>query len=293
LSYFAKSGTSGNDLKSLLAFQKDKIMSGVPTGMNLGFDRPVERDRDRSRDSRQANPVRTGNKTVDSAVNKTVNNAGRWVWPVLIALAVILGVYYFTRTPDRNQSEKRVASSTAARNDRDYSSATTDRNERPMASTSTSRSMGSSTTISLPNGKTINAPASGFEYKLNNWLSDKSNKVDKTTWFNFDRLSFQNGRATVLPESREQLENVAEILKAYPSVKLKIGGYTDNVGNESANMKLSDQRANAVKNELVKMGIASSRLDAEGYGSQFPAASNDTDQGKMQNRRVAVRVTQK
>jgi outer membrane protein OmpA-like peptidoglycan-associated protein len=117
--------------------------------------------------------------------------------------------------------------------------------------------------------------------------------VDKTTWFNFDRLLFDSGKATLRPESQEQLQNMAEILKAYPKVELKIGGYTDNVGNPAYNLRLSDQRAKTVKNELVKKGIASQRLNAEGYGEKFPVASNATDEGKAQNRRIAVRVTKK
>jgi len=90
----------------------------------------------------------------------------------------------------------------------------------------------------------------------------------------------------------QEVRNIAEILKAYP-IDLKIGGYTDNVGKEASNQKLSANRATSVVNALVAMGIDAKRLAPEGYGSQFPIASNDTEEGRAQNRRIAVRVTKK
>ena len=132
----------------------------------------------------------------------------------------------------------------------------------------------------------------GIEMNLVNFIkSDKA--VDKTTWFDFDRLTFNTGKATLKPESQEQLKNVADVLKAYPNVTVKLGGYTDNVGDAGSNMKLSAERAASVKAELVGMGIADSRLDAEGYGQEHAVASNDTEAGRAQNRRIAIRVTKK
>ena len=121
--------------------------------------------------------------------------------------------------------------------------------------------------------------------------SDKA--VDKTTWFNFDRLLFETGKTTLKPESQEQLKNVAEILKTFPKVTLKVGGYTDNTGDANANLKLSADRAASVAQELVKLGVADARLDSEGYGDQYPVGDNATEEGRAKNRRIALRVTQK
>ena len=96
-----------------------------------------------------------------------------------------------------------------------------------------------------------------------------------------------------MAKSNEQLVNLSEILAAFPNAKLKIGGYTDNTGDEAANMKLSADRANAVRNALMLMGMDGARLEAEGYGSQHPVADNATDEGRAKNRRIAVRVTAK
>lgn len=145
----------------------------------------------------------------------------------------------------------------------------------------------------LPSGIELNIPEFGIENNLVKFIEDPNKPVDKTTWFNFDRLLFDTGKATLKPASQEQLKNMAEILKAYPQVELKLGGYTDNTGSADVNKKLSQDRADSVKRELVKLGIAASRLDAEGYGQEHPVASNDTAEGRAQNRRIAVRVTKK
>ena len=145
----------------------------------------------------------------------------------------------------------------------------------------------------LPDGIELNIPANGLETKLIDFIADQSKVVDKTTWFTFDRLQYETGSATLRPESREQLQNIAAILKAYPTVNLKIGGYTDNTGNAATNKKLSQSRAEAAMTELVRLGVAQDRLEAEGYGQEHPVASNATEAGRAQNRRTAIRVTKK
>ena len=83
------------------------------------------------------------------------------------------------------------------------------------------------------------------------------------------------------------------ILAAYPAVKLKIGGYTDNVGDPAFNKQLSEQRAANVRAALVGQGVAPDRLASEGYGDQFPVADNATAEGRAQNRRISMRVAEK
>src|SRR5580698_3249800 len=90
----------------------------------------------------------------------------------------------------------------------------------------------------------------------------RTKPVDKTTWFDFDRLLFDTGKSTLQPASQDQLNDVAAILKAFPKVNIRIGGYTDNVGDKAANVTLSQQRASNVMAELVKAGVASPRLDS-------------------------------
>jgi outer membrane protein OmpA-like peptidoglycan-associated protein len=147
--------------------------------------------------------------------------------------------------------------------------------------------------VKLPNGVELNVPEFGVERKLIAFIEDKSKPVDTTTWFSFDRLDFETGSATLKPSSAEQLKNIAEIMKAFPKVALKIGGYTDNVGNADANLKLSQNRAENTKQELVKLGADAKRLEAQGYGEKHPVADNSTEEGRAKNRRIDLRVTSK
>lgn len=145
----------------------------------------------------------------------------------------------------------------------------------------------------LPNGVELKLPEFGVERKLIAFIEDKSKPVDRATWFSFDRLDFETGSATLKPTSAEQLKNIAEIMNAYPKVAVKIGGYTDNVGNADANLKLSRMRAENTRQELVKLGVDAKRLEAEGYGEKHPVADNATEEGRQKNRRIDLRVTRK
>lgn len=145
----------------------------------------------------------------------------------------------------------------------------------------------------LPNGVELNIPELGVENKLIAFIEDKQSPVDKATWFSFDRLTFDTGKASLKPESQEQLKNIAEILKAYPAVNIKIGGYTDNVGNPQTNLDLSQKRADTVMAEIVSMGVEPVRLQAKGYGEEHPVADNNTEEGQAKNRRIDINVTSK
>jgi outer membrane protein OmpA-like peptidoglycan-associated protein len=145
----------------------------------------------------------------------------------------------------------------------------------------------------LPSGFQLRYPSTGIEGKLIAFIEDASQSADREAWFNFDRLLFETDSAVLKPQSREQLGNITEILKAYPNVNIKIGGYTDSSGDPAANLKLSQDRANNVRQELISLGVAAERLSAEGYGRENPVADNATEAGRAQNRRVALRVTQK
>ena len=148
--------------------------------------------------------------------------------------------------------------------------------------------------LKLADGNEITVGGNSAEKKLVDFITDANKAVDKTTWFTMDRLYFETGKTTLKTASQEQLKNIAAILKAYPAIELKLGGYTDNRGDSAANVKLSADRAAIAKDELVKLGVASARLSAEGYGAQFPVCeANDTKECKAQNRRIDVRVTKK
>ncbi len=144
--------------------------------------------------------------------------------------------------------------------------------------------------MALPSGPEISYAAGGVESELINFLVDPAKVVDKNIWFNFDRLHFETGSTNLKEESKAQVANVVEIMKAFPASVLKIGGYTDNVGDPANNKKLSDDRAKAVAASIVAGGIDAKRVEAEGYGEEHAVADNSTDEGRAKNRRTAMSV---
>lgn len=100
------------------------------------------------------------------------------------------------------------------------------------------------------------------------------------------KIQFESGRANIDKDSRGLLDRLVEIALRCPSASLEIGGHTDTDGDESANMALSERRAQAVVGFLEKAGLPAERLRALGFGQTHPLASNDTPEGKAQNRRI-------
>ena len=80
------------------------------------------------------------------------------------------------------------------------------------------------------------------------------------------------------------------MLTKNPTLKIELGGHTDNVGRPEANQRLSEQRAKAVYDYLINKGIPSNRLSYKGYGETQPVATNDTDEGRRENRRTEIKV---
>lgn len=97
---------------------------------------------------------------------------------------------------------------------------------------------------------------------------------------------FDFNSANLKQESYPELNRAVRLMKAVPSMKVEIAGYTDNIGSDDVNQKLSQQRANAVRTYLIQNGIDGSRVTAKGYGKASPIADNSTDDGRAENRRV-------
>ena len=99
-------------------------------------------------------------------------------------------------------------------------------------------------------------------------------------------IRFDVGKATIKPESMGVINMMYQLMHEHPDLKLSVEGHTDSDGSEESNQKLSEQRAEAIMDKLVSMGISKDRLVSKGYGESVPIASNDTPEGKANNRRV-------
>ncbi|WP_336687272.1 sodium-translocating pyrophosphatase [Chryseobacterium bernardetii] len=146
--------------------------------------------------------------------------------------------------------------------------------------------------VKLKGGKTIELGETSQLYQLYNAVNQKDKTIlDPNKWYTIENLYFETGSSDLKAGNEIQLNNIAEILNAYPDLKIKLGGYTDNSGNEESNQKLSNLRAQTAKLKLLELGISADRIEAEGYGSQHPVCeANDTDECKAKNRRIDVRV---
>ncbi len=105
-----------------------------------------------------------------------------------------------------------------------------------------------------------------------------------------EKIYFETGKAVILPQSFSILNSVAQAMKDYDQIRIEVQGHTDSDGSASYNRKLSDSRANSVRQYLIEAGIDATRLEAKGYGEDKPIDTNATDEGKERNRRVEFKI---
>lgn len=143
----------------------------------------------------------------------------------------------------------------------------------------------------LPTGYEVRAANDGLEQRLLNVISDQKNAA-RASWLVFDRVGFAgDGVVLDLGNSREQLENVAAILKAYPNVKVEIAGYNDEGAPAAAAKGQGPARAEALRERLVGLGVAAARLKAAGQGrAQSRCAGKDVKECRAKQPRIALRV---
>ena len=120
--------------------------------------------------------------------------------------------------------------------------------------------------------------------------SEIERRFKNTNTINMNNILFEYKSFELMPKSVTLLRPIAKYLKAHPSYKLKINGYTDNIGSKRYNYRLSSERAESVKYALVNMGIAPGRLITHGYGEDRPVATNNTKHGRALNRRIEFTI---
>jgi OOP family OmpA-OmpF porin len=101
-------------------------------------------------------------------------------------------------------------------------------------------------------------------------------------------INFETGKSEIKPESQPIIDQLAEMLKQNPTLKISIAGHTDNVGGENINQPLSESRAKSVMDALISKGIDASRLISKGWGQTKPIGDNTTEEGRAKNRRVEI-----
>ena len=143
--------------------------------------------------------------------------------------------------------------------------------------------------ISLPCGMTLSVERGSLNYNLANFMLRGADS-DVPKKFVFDNLNFDSSTARLTPASNTTVLNLDRIMKCYPNMTVQLEGHTDSTGDPESNKKLSLDRANTVKDQLVQGGVDPGRIATSGFGDEKPLASNDTDQGRAKNRRTELVV---
>lgn len=269
-------GLSAGGLGNLITAELPSLRSFVPAGLAIRGPSHPRRQRVRRRSS-----VTSRVSQVMKGVRPTTQ---KWLWSVVLAVLLAGALLRFA---NRNTPSVNNTVNTAAIGSSNGAS------QASNAASNAAGSLGAFVKASIPGGADLNIPENGMENRLLAYLKQSNATVSRETWFEFDRLNFEPGLANLQLSSQEQLENIARILRAYPNVHVQVGGYTDNEGDPGTDLKLSQERANAVMAHLIAFGVDPFRMDAKGYGQDHPVAGNSTQEGRARNRRIALRVTRK
>ncbi|MDI3322019.1 OmpA family protein [Pinibacter soli] len=259
---------SAGGLSSFLGGQKSAVLGSLPAGFDVTKLYPLH------------SPASHHMAPAPATVEPPKGNLLLWVIAGLFFLCIM---WWLMRSCNGEKHEETAATEMVAHEEKHDTTAVT------MISPAHE-----SLKLTLPNGVEINAFKGGIEDELIAFIKDSTKIAGKDNWFDFTELNFKFGTAEIVPESRVEIDNIIQILKAFPKVKIKIGGYTDKVGEEAANVKLSYERANAVTKALQDEGVGAQVVKAEGYGSQYakyPATAPEED--RIKDRRVAVSVREK
>jgi OOP family OmpA-OmpF porin len=262
LGYLGRMMRSDNLDASKLAQRLQTERGALTAAMPAGFDALLPSASVSTGDLRASDDVIR--RDIPPAVRREGRSAS-WLLPVaLIALAIAALLWWSgrARTPSQAvNSASRAIDSTGT-------------TVRTLART-------------LPGGVKMSVPAGGMEDRLIAYLAAPTGVAS----FDFDRLEFETGSTALTSRSRAQITDIARILNAYPNSRVQIAGYTDNIGNEAANLALSQGRAEAVMSALRENGAPAANLTAQGFGSRNPIADNSTEAGRARNRRVTLSIT--
>lgn len=290
---------SADGLASMLSSQRSNIANAMPAGLNLssifsGFgSKPADT---------VSHTAATHSTTHHYAADPDEKRGTgmKLLLPILLLALLGAAAWYFFKDGCRGPEDPEHTE--AAHTDTASLDGSTGHTTMPLGKLDSTSGdfiydIGESVVINLPNnGGSLSVGKNSTEYKLVNFLNDKSALIDtvKGNWFEFTNVRFKTGGSEITDESLSQLKNLVAISKAYPAAQFKIGGYTDNTGDAAKNVTLSQRRADAVAAKLKELGMAAAGLEsAKGYGQEWPIADNATAEGRAQNRRVAVNVKAK
>ena len=222
------------------------------------------------------------NLSVSIKNNSQIEGSG-WLLPLLI-LVLLAGLFLYFRPNNYNPS---IAPQFVVAN----TDTTTARAITPPSDSAINRVV----QIQLSD-TTITANKGSIEYKLALYISSNKTKdsTNKSSEFEFDDIDFLNNTAVLTNESKNQLQNVAAIIKRYPQVKISVGCYANDADNDTTNLELSKQRATLVASELKQFGITASQIiAAKGYGTNSKENKTGASETRIKRTSVIIHVIAK
>jgi outer membrane protein OmpA-like peptidoglycan-associated protein len=205
---------------------------------------------------------------------------------------------------EERQTNERQASSNALAQSQTQTDDATRLKEQAQADAAKSKADAAKSQADAEQARMAAENAQQGEHQANNdkaamraQLSEQLNRILETRdsarglIVSMSDVLFDTGQYTLKPGAREKLAKVAGILIAYPGLNIEVDGYTDNVGGDEMNQKLSENRARAVRDYLVEQGVGTTSVTAKGFGNTLPVASNDNASGRQENRRVELVVS--
>jgi OmpA-OmpF porin, OOP family len=248
-------GTDASSLSGLLRSQRSMLSGSLPAGLGSLLGWSAVTSRAETLTSSVSGAASRVTREMAEVVHEPVERRQSWFAPLLVLAALALGALVWLSWPTASVREA-------------------------------SRKINE---LQLPGGVKIAVPDGSFNFSLANWLAS-GNDTNVPKRFVFDDLKFESDSTKLTPDSVPTVKTLTAVLRAYPAVTVALEGHTDSTGDPSANKKLSLDRADAVKDIMIKDGIAASRISATGFGEENPVASNDTAQGRALNRRLELVV---
>ncbi|GAB3644081.1 OmpA family protein [Spirosoma arcticum] len=318
-----ENGLTAHNLSTLLLGQATEFRNAVPGGLDgvgnlLGFD-------DLQTPAGPQTEVQGADNFSGTIINPNIPKSAegdrrqenvRWLRWAMVAMGILVAALIVQKCSENQNSNDGISTDSTARvesNEVEDTSAATKQSIRdangqvadstaPGAlgirdSSQTSRSETGSQTdaptvrtqVELPGGRKLSLTENSFNAQLARFLGSKPKNPERT--FTFDNLTFETNSARITAQSQPNVNDLIEIMKAYPGLNIRVEGHTDNTGSADANRTLSLDRASAVKSALTAAGVQSDRITTQGFGSTKPIASNDSDAGRQKNRRIDVAVT--